>query len=61
MTAPRIEYGAQLICTAALVYVKDFDQGIVADWIDAYGAVTPVRLVTRIWTGDAHTGWELAA
>lgn len=61
MTAPRIEYGARVICAAAIVYVKDFDRAIIDAWILAYGTVTPLELVTRIWTGDVHTGWELAA
>jgi hypothetical protein len=56
---PRIEYGAQVVCSASVVYVKDFALAVVTDWIDTMGHVTPLRLVTRIWDGDAHGCWEL--
>lgn len=57
----RVEYGARVVCPAAVVYVKDFNRAIVAAWIVEYGTVTPVNLVSRIWTGDVCGGWELAA
>jgi hypothetical protein len=57
---PRIEYGAQVVCSASVVYVKDFALAVVTDWIDTMGHVTPLRLVTRIWDGDTHSGWEVA-
>ncbi len=58
---PRIEYGAQIVCPASVVYIKDFNLGVVTDWIDTMGHVTPLRLVTRIWDGDTHGHWEVAA
>ncbi len=61
MTAPRIEYGAQIVSVAANVYMKDFDRRIVDAFLAEYGAITPLALVTRIWDGDVHTGWELVA
>lgn len=61
MTTPRIEYGARVVCPSAVVYVKDFDRSVVDAWMSAYGAITPLLLVTRIWNGDVHSGWELAA
>lgn len=61
MTAPRVEYGARVVCPAAVVYMKDFDRAVVDAWMGEYGAVTPVVLVVRVWDGDTHTGWELAA
>jgi hypothetical protein len=57
---PRTEYGAQLVTTAANVYVKDFTLAVVTTWIDTMSAVTPIRLVTRIWDGDTHGRWEAA-
>ncbi|HCF99585.1 MAG TPA: hypothetical protein DEV93_03475 [Chloroflexi bacterium] len=58
---PRTEYGARIVCPAAVVYMKDFDKSLVDAFLAEYGPVTPLVLVTRIWTGDTHTGWELAA
>ena len=57
---PRTEYGAQLATTAPVVYVKDFTLAVVTAWIDTMSAVTPIRLVTRIWDGDTHGRWEVA-
>ena len=59
MTA-RTEYGAQVVCIAANVYVKDFTLAVVTAWIDTMASVTPIRLVTRIWDGDTHGRWEVA-
>jgi hypothetical protein len=56
---PRIEYGAQVVSVSNVIYMKDFSQSVVTDWIDTMGHVTPIRLVTRIWDGDAHGRWEL--
>jgi hypothetical protein len=56
---PRIEYGAQIVCAAANVYIKDFTLSVVTDWIATMADVTPIRLVTRIWDGDTHGCWEL--
>jgi hypothetical protein len=58
---PRIEYGAQVVSTAAVVYIKDFTLSVVTDWIDTMADVTPIRLVTRIWDGDTHGPWEASA
>jgi hypothetical protein len=55
---PRIEYGAQVVCVANVVYMTDFTLSVVTDWIETMAAVTPIRLVTRIWDGDAHGRWE---
>lgn len=57
---PRVEYGARLVSAAANVYVKAFDRDVVDAWMAEYGPVTAVQLVTRIWTGEAHTGWAAA-
>jgi hypothetical protein len=56
---PRIEYGAQVVSVSNVVYVKDFSLSVVTDWIATMADVTPIRLVTRIWDGDAHGCWEL--
>lgn len=53
----RVEYGARLISRAANVYVKDFNRAVVEAFIAEYGPISPVQLVTRIWTGETHTGW----
>lgn len=58
---PRTEYGAQVICAAPVVYVKDFTLAVVTAWMDTMAAVTPLRLVTRMWDGDSHGGWESTA
>ena len=55
---PRIEYGAQVVCVAAVVYVKDFALKVVTDWMESMADVTPLRLVTRVWDGDVCTAWE---
>lgn len=57
MSAVRVEYGARLVSRAANVYVKDFDRAVVDAWLAEYGTVGPAHLVTRIWTGETHTGW----
>jgi hypothetical protein len=57
---PRTEYGAQLVTSAPVVYVKDFTLAVVTTWITTMAAVTPIRLVTRIWDGDTHGHWEVA-
>jgi hypothetical protein len=59
VTNPRIEYGAQVVSVAATVYMKDFSLSVVTDWIETMDAVTPIRLVTRVWDGEMHGGWEL--
>jgi len=56
---PRIEYGAQVVSVCNVVYVKDFTLSVVTDWIATMAAVTPIRLVTRIWDGDTCGCWEL--
>jgi hypothetical protein len=56
---PRIEYGAQVVCQSAVVYMKDFTLSVVTAWIETMADVTPIRLVTRIWDGDVHGCWEL--
>jgi hypothetical protein len=56
----RTEYGAQLATSAPVVYVKDFTLAVVTAWIDTMAAVTPIRLVSRIWDGDTHGRWEVA-
>jgi hypothetical protein len=56
---PRIEYGAQVVSVANVVYMKDFTLSVVTDWIDTMADVTPIRLVTRIWDGETHGRWEL--
>lgn len=61
MTAPRIEYGARVVCKAMNVYMKSFDKPTVDAWMAEYGVVTPLVLVVRVWTGETCTGWELAA
>ncbi|MDQ5860821.1 MAG: hypothetical protein M3536_00985 [Actinomycetota bacterium] len=61
MTTPRIEYGARIVCPAMNVYVKAFDRRIVDAFLAEYGAITPLALVTRIWDGETHGGWEVAA
>jgi len=55
---PRIEYGAQVVCVAAVVYVKDFALKVVTDWMATMAGVTPLRLVTRVWDGDTCGLWE---
>lgn len=57
---PRIEYGARLVSAASNVYVKAFDRAVVDAWLAEYGTVGPAQLVTRIWTGETHTGWVAA-
>lgn len=61
MTAPRIEYGAQIVSVSSPVYMKSFDKPTVDAWLLVYGVVTPVVLVVRVWNGETCTGWELAA
>lgn len=56
----RVEYGARLVSAAANVYVKAFDRAVVDAWMAEYGPVAAVQLVTRIWTGETHTGWAAA-
>lgn len=56
--SPRIEYGAQVISVAPVVYVKDFALKVVTDWMATMAGVTPIRLVTRVWDGDTHGCWE---
>lgn len=41
MTAPRIEYGAQIASVAHPVYMKAFDRAVVDAWMGEYGTVTP--------------------
>ena len=55
---PRVEYGAQVACVAAVVYVKDFALKVVTDWMESMADVTPLRLVTRVWDGDVCGRWE---
>lgn len=57
----RVEYGAQVISSGNNVYVHDFARAVVEAFIAEMGGVTPVRLVSRRWVGETHTGWELAA
>ena len=57
---PRVEYGARLVSAAANVYVKAFDRAVVDAWIAEYGPVAAAQVVTRIWTGETHTGWAAA-
>lgn len=58
---PRIEYGAHVVCPAAVVYIKDFRLGVVTAWLESMAGVTPVRLVTRVWDGESHGRWGVAA
>lgn len=56
---PRTEYGARLVSAASNVYVKAFDRAVVDAWITEYAPITALQLVTRIWTGETHTGWAV--
>jgi hypothetical protein len=56
---PRIEYGAQVVMTSPVIYMRDFSLSVVTDWIATMAHVTPIRLVTRIWDGDVCGCWEL--
>ena len=57
----RVEYGAQVVSSCNNVYVHDFVRAVVEAFITDFGDRTLIRLVSRQWVGDAHTGWELAA
>ena len=57
MTA-RTEYGAQL--PNCVVYLHDFSEPIVRDFVAEMCTITPVHLVTREWVGDVHGKWEVA-
>lgn len=42
---------------AANVYMQAFDRAVVEAFIAEYAVCGPAQLVTRVWTGETHTGW----
>lgn len=54
---PRIEYGAQIVSRAANVYMRDYNQRTVTDWMQEMASAGPCRLVMRVWDGDVHGPW----
>lgn len=52
------EYGARIIQTGN-VYMRDYNQQTVTDWMAEMASAGPCRLVMRVWDGDTVTNWTV--